>query len=156
MTPDGDFELCQHWFRELLVACSAPSHYLNQYWLILNWALRKKLHWNSNRNSNISIQENVFENDVCKMAAILFQPQYVNLSKFRCSWMVNSLCPAVAGSKVSITSNLTHWGRDKMAAIFQTTFSKGFSWMKMYQFRLTFHWSLFLGVQLTIFQHWFR
>ena len=47
---------------------------------------------------------------------------------------------------------LTHWHRDKMAAIFQTTFSNGFSWMKMYEF----HWSLFLGVQLTIFQHWFR
>ena len=47
---------------------------------------------------------------------------------------------------------LTHWGRDKMAAIFQTTFSNGFSWMKIYEFRLTFHWSLFLGVQLTIFQ----
>ena len=51
---------------------------------------------------------------------------------------------------------LTHWGRDKMVAIFQTTFSNGFSWMKMYEFRLTLHWSLFLGVQLTIFQHWFR
>ena len=51
---------------------------------------------------------------------------------------------------------LTHWGRDKMAAIFQTTFSNGFSWMKMYEFRLTFHWSLCLGVQFTIFQHWFR
>ena len=38
----------------------------------------------------------------------------------------------------------THWSRDKMAAIFQTTFSNGFSWMKMYEFRLTFHWSLFL------------
>ena len=51
---------------------------------------------------------------------------------------------------------LTHWGRDKMAAIFQMTFSDGFSWMKMYEFWLNFHWNLFLGVQLTIFQHWFR
>ena len=42
----------------------------------------------------------------------------------------------------SWTSTLTHWGRDKMAAIFQTTFSNGFSWMKMYEFRLTFRWSL--------------
>ena len=33
---------------------------------------------------------------------------------------------------------LTHWGRDEMDAIFQTTFSNGFSWMKMYEFRLTF------------------
>ena len=51
---------------------------------------------------------------------------------------------------------LTHWGRDKMVAIFQTTFLKAFSWMKMYKFRLRFHWSLFLRAQLTIFQHWFR
>ena len=27
--------------------------------------------------------------------------------------------------------------------------------MKMYEFRLRFHWSLFLGVQTTISQHWF-
>ena len=42
-----------------------------------------------------------------------------------------------------------------MAAIFQT-FSNAFSWMKMYKFRLRFHWSLFPRFQLTIFQHWFR
>ena len=30
----------------------------------------------------------------------------------------------------------THWGRDKMAAIFQTTFSNAFSWMKMYEISL--------------------
>ena len=28
--------------------------------------------------------------------------------------------------------------------------------MKMYEFRLKFHWSLFLRVQLTILQHWLR
>ena len=28
--------------------------------------------------------------------------------------------------------------------------------MKMYEFRLRFHWSLFLRFELTIFQHWFR
>ena len=76
-------------------------------------------------------------------------------------------CSMVGHSKARISSHsctvewppkmlLTHWGGDKMAAIFQTTFSNGFSWMKMYDFRLTFHWSLFLGVQLTILQHWFR
>ena len=58
----------------------------------------------------------------------------------------------------SVTSvmdlRLTHWGRDKMAAIFQTTSSNAFSWMKVYEFRLRFHWSLFLRVQLTVFQHW--
>ena len=51
---------------------------------------------------------------------------------------------------------LTHWGRDNMAAVSQTTLSNAFSWMKMLEFRLRFHWSLFLRVQLTIIQHWFR
>ena len=51
---------------------------------------------------------------------------------------------------------LTHWGREKMTAISQTTHPNAFSWMKMYEFRLKFHWRLFLGVELTIFHHWFR
>ena len=51
---------------------------------------------------------------------------------------------------------LTHWGRDKINAILQTTFSDASSWMKMFEFWLKFHLSLFLKVQLTIFQHWFR
>ena len=53
-------------------------------------------------------------------------------------------------------NELTHWGRDKMAAISPTTLSIAFSWMKMLEFQLKFHWSLFLRVQLTMFQHWFR
>ena len=53
-------------------------------------------------------------------------------------------------------SRLTHLPQDKMAAISQTTFSDAFSSMKTYIFWFKFHWSLFLGVQLTIFQQWFR
>ena len=55
-----------------------------------------------------------------------------------------------------IVCHLTHWGRDKMAAFSQTTLSNAFSWIKMFEFRLRFHWILFPGIQLTIFQHWFR
>ena len=51
---------------------------------------------------------------------------------------------------------LTHWGRDEMNNISQMTFSNVFSSMKMFEFRLKFHWSLFPRVELTIFQHWFR
>ena len=43
-----------------------------------------------------------------------------------------------------------------MAATSQTTFSNATSWMKMRVFRLRFHWSLFLRIQLTIFHHWLR
>ena len=57
---------------------------------------------------------------------------------------------------IGIPILLTHWGRDKMDVIFQTTFSNAFSWMKMNEFRLRFHWSLFPRVKLTILHHWFR
>ena len=57
---------------------------------------------------------------------------------------------------ICLALKLTHRGRDKMDAISQTTFSSTFSWMKTFEFRLKFHWSLFLRVELTIFQHWFR
>ena len=59
-------------------------------------------------------------------------------------------------SSLAFSIVLTHWGRDKMAAISQTTLSNTFYWMKMLYFRLKFHWSLFLRVQLIISQHWFR
>ena len=48
---------------------------------------------------------------------------------------------------------LSHWGRDKITAILQTTFSNAFSWMKIYEFRSRFHWNLFLRFQLTISHH---
>ena len=35
----------QHWFRQWLVTYSAPSHYLNQCWVVVNWTLRKNLQW---------------------------------------------------------------------------------------------------------------
>ena len=38
-------------------------------------------------------------------------------------------------------AQLTHWSWDKMAAIFQTTISNAFSWMKMYELPLIFHCS---------------
>ena len=74
-----------------------------------------------------------------------------------CNGHVNSLTSIhTAGLYCKARSLLTHWGRDKMAAIFQTTFSDAFSWIKIYELRLIFHWVLFLRVQLTIFQHWFE
>ena len=39
-----------------------------------------------------------------------------------------------------------HWGRDKMAATINMTFSNAFSWMKMYEFWFKFPWHLFLRV----------
>ena len=45
---------------------------------------------------------------------------------------------------------LTHWGWEKMAAIFQTTFSNALAWMKIIVFWCKFRWNLFPRVQLTI------
>ena len=53
------------------------------------------------------------------------------------------------------TSQVTDWGRDKMDAISQTSFSNAFSWMKMLEFRLRNHWNLFARFEVTISQHWF-
>ena len=49
--------------------------------------------------------------------------------------------------------DLTHRGRDKMAAISQTTVSNAFSSMKMLKFRSKFHWTLSIRLPLTKFQH---
>ena len=38
---------------------------------------------------------------------------------------------------VNSAGELTHWGREKMAAVFQTL-SNALSWMKMYEFQLKF------------------
>ena len=70
--------------------------------------------------------------------------------------------PATSPRRQGITSHivvnwlcypLTHWGRDKMTAISQTTLSIAFASMKMLKFRLNFHWSLFLRFPSTISQH---
>ena len=43
----------------------------------------------------------------------------------------------------SWTWELTYWGRDKMAAISQTTFSNAFSWLKMHKFQFRLYLALF-------------
>ena len=55
-------------------------------------------------------------------------------------------------SSISL-SNLTHWGRDKIAAISQTAFSNAISSIKISNSRLSLHWRLFLSFQLTMFQN---
>ena len=56
-----------------IIACRllAPSHNLNQCWLIVNWKLGNKIQWNFNQNSNIFIQENAFEYAISKKEANL-------------------------------------------------------------------------------------
>ena len=79
-------KLGHHWFRYWFVAWTAPSHYQNQCWNIVNWTLINKLQWNFNRYSSIFIQENACENVVCENAAILSRPQCVNTTRWVSSW----------------------------------------------------------------------
>ena len=76
-------------------------------------------------------------------------PRKLVIGWFYLCWQVNPLkFPICIRPKIwyqlrvcSASSVLTYWGRDKTAAIFQTTFSNAFSWMKMYRFPLRFQWS---------------
>ena len=54
-------------------------------------------------------------------------------------YQMQSYCNFAQKTAVSLpctVQNLTHWGRDKMAAISQMSCSSAFSWMKMYEFHL--------------------
>ena len=58
-------------YAYIMVACSAPSHYLKQCWFILNWTPGNNFQWNSNRNFIIFIQEIHPKLSPAKMSAIL-------------------------------------------------------------------------------------
>ena len=51
---------------------------------------------------------------------------------------------------------ITYLALSNMITIPQTIFLNRFSQIKSFVFRFKFHWSLFLGVQMTMTQHWFR
>ena len=53
-----------------------PNHYylLEYCWNIVIWTFRNKQHWNINKNCNILIDENTFENGICEMLPISSQP----------------------------------------------------------------------------------
>ena len=74
----GVSESGQHWFKLWLVAHSAPSHYLNQCWVIVDWTRRNKFQWNFSQNIILFIHKNASETNVCEMAAILSRGRWVN------------------------------------------------------------------------------
>ena len=57
------------------------------------------------------------------------------------------LCPGVLTFLFLFWFDLTHWGRDEIDTNSQPTFSNAFSWKKMFEYRLKFHWNLFLRIQ---------
>ena len=64
-------------------AWSAPRHYLNQRWNIVNWTLRNKLQWNFNLTSNIFIHSrNCIWKRHLQNGGHLSQPQCVSKQNF--------------------------------------------------------------------------
>ena len=75
--------ICIRWFTvsSLVSVYDLTPHMhqataLNQWWRIVKWTRKNKLQLNLNQNTTLFIQRKVFYNVVCKMAAILFRPQY--------------------------------------------------------------------------------
>ena len=64
------------------------------------------------------------------------------------------LCLSYCISETQRVNSSPRW--TKWPPFSQKIFSDAFSWMKSFVFLLKFHLSLFLRVQLTITQHWFR
>ena len=80
-----------------------------------------------------------------------FESKYDILLSIKHIWkMLSRIWQPFSWDFIMLKFTLTHWGWEKMAAVFQTTFSNGSSWMKMYEFWLLFHLSLFSGVQAVI------
>ena len=119
--------ICSTWYKYILI-----NNFL--FWLMLIYfATSKQL------NSYIIYRLKDFNHGLL-----------INEIKF--IWSYKALYAQGACKKHS----LTHWDWDKMAAISLTTLSNAFSWMKMLELFLKYHWSLFLRDQLTILQYWFR
>ena len=82
-------------------------------------------------------------------------PLWDEFTRTKCQWCrapmqfnVCSMGGLLHNNRMAIAMRrltVTHWGRDKMDAISQTTFSSAFSWIKLFEFRLKFHWTLFWG-----------
>ena len=58
--------LPHHWFRWWLITFSEPSHYLNQYWFVIDWTSRNNFQWNLNQNTTVFILEIWLKNVVCE------------------------------------------------------------------------------------------
>ena len=147
LVPSGNKPLPEPMLTQF--TCSVPNHYLKQCWFIVNWIHMKKAY-------------DSVECKLCKNSSHVDPLTHWGVETYR--WLSEKLLngkPLPKRTLIYCELNqrhllLTHWSRDKMGAISQTTSSSAFSWMKILEFRLKFHWSLFLRVHLTISQHWFR
>ena len=154
-----------HWYH----CCSYYPHTLSSLPSHCHWPIWKLRHLLSNR-FKISFQDLTKRQGMSLVVSVTHVSVICSfwVTPFLTIWytILYTLTRYLMGSVVTWASWrlkspatrlwLTHWGRDKMDVISQTTLSNAFSWMTMVEFRLRFHWSLFIRVQLTIIHHWFR
>ena len=81
---------------------STPSYYMTRCWNIVNYTFGNKFQWNFNQNLNSFIQENAFDNVICKIAAILSQPQCVQ--KFHQILKLHPVSHPISANKQSYTT----------------------------------------------------
>ena len=133
VAPFGDVHLDRRWFRQGLVASRQQD---------ITW-------------TNVDLYSVV--SSTVSLRTLIQHCNYQGSGDYWIRvWRLHSGLPGGIGLlMMSPTYCSTHWGRGKMDAISQTTLSNISSWMKMLEFRLIFHWSMFPRDQSIIFVHWF-
>ena len=135
LMPPGGFNCGFYWPWEGMAWC--PSHSIS--WSVKSSRIHIRIYLLETLDTNH--HRNVFEIYMPEMAA---------------QWGKLNFGVPVGKQMSLICSILTHLPLDKMATISQMIFADAFSWIKSFVVWLKCHWSLFLRVQLTITQYWFR
>ena len=145
-----DFTDDQSTLVQVMAWCrQATNHYLSQCWprsLSPQGVTRPQWVDKPFRSSDTTLQHRSGRALAPQMVCYLIPPRHCLIQ----CWLLLNWAPSQSSGNsftVRVSAPAQHWDRDKMAAIFQTTDSNGFSWIKMYEFWLKFHWSLFPRVQ---------
>ena len=141
---------------DMFVVRLAPCHYLNQCWHTRTKANFSRVHIKI--LTSLFYSRKAFENIISKTMTILSQHKCVKL------WKSQMLCehPIIIITKINIDMShhsmrmLTHLPKTKQPPFRRRSYQMHFHEWKNFVFWFEFHWSLFLRVQLTISQHWFR
>ena len=130
---------------ELHLSCTNPS--ISNRCIIRADSMLAPNQWETSLQSNVASHW-----QAANLVLIIVTMQIAELKKYCSRDIIIDNCQY----SLRFLNALTHWGIDKMVDISQMTFSIAFSWIEMYAFHSRFHRSLFLRIQLRIFQRWFR
>ena len=126
-----------------------PNLYLNWRWLNVNWMPKNKLEWSLHQEKTLFIQGKPFRNVISKVATISLRIPHDNNVDRRNQIpkrLKTILSPQVHFLNISRSRQNGHH--------FTNSILNAFPSMKISEFPMTFHWNLFLQVQLRISHHW--